>query len=201
MIKAIDTVYNGYKFRSRLEARWAVFFDSLGIKYEYEQEGFDLGENAKLMFGNSIYLPDFFLPEMDVFVEVKPEIDTMSQKEWEEFSKPMLISLAKLHGLGMQKNKDAIALFGTPGQENIHLYGPKNSDGNPFTYLKWAECRHCENAYWLFNSSDLAGIRIGSNHTHKKCGERYPLADTGKLKKAYQKSRQARFEHGETPKP
>lgn len=26
-IKAIDTIYKGYKFRSRLEARWAVFFD------------------------------------------------------------------------------------------------------------------------------------------------------------------------------
>ncbi len=38
-IKAIDTVYNGYKFRSRLEARWAVFFDAAGIKYEYEPEG------------------------------------------------------------------------------------------------------------------------------------------------------------------
>jgi len=39
-IKAIETVYNGYKFRSRLEARWAVFFDALGIEYEYEKEGF-----------------------------------------------------------------------------------------------------------------------------------------------------------------
>lgn len=26
---AIQTEYNGYLFRSRLEARWAVFFDAL----------------------------------------------------------------------------------------------------------------------------------------------------------------------------
>ena len=26
-IKAIETYYKGYRFRSRLEARWAVFFD------------------------------------------------------------------------------------------------------------------------------------------------------------------------------
>ena len=51
-IKAIETVYNGYRFRSRLEARWAVFFDAAGIKYEYEPEGFDLG-------GGLYYLPDF----------------------------------------------------------------------------------------------------------------------------------------------
>lgn len=25
-IKPIETIYNGYHFRSRLEARWAVFF-------------------------------------------------------------------------------------------------------------------------------------------------------------------------------
>ena len=40
-IKAIETVYNGYRFRSRVEARWAVFFDTLGVPYEYEKEGFD----------------------------------------------------------------------------------------------------------------------------------------------------------------
>ena len=38
-IKAIETVYKGYRFRSRLEARWAVFFDALGIHYRYELEG------------------------------------------------------------------------------------------------------------------------------------------------------------------
>lgn len=41
-IKPIETIYNGYRFRSRLEARWAVFLDSLGVKYEYEPEGFEL---------------------------------------------------------------------------------------------------------------------------------------------------------------
>ena len=31
-VKPIETTYNGYKFRSRLEARWAVFFDSAEIE-------------------------------------------------------------------------------------------------------------------------------------------------------------------------
>jgi hypothetical protein len=63
-IKPIETVYNGYRFRSRLEARWAVFFDALDVKYEYEPEGFQLSNG-------SLYLPDFFLPHFDVYVEVK----------------------------------------------------------------------------------------------------------------------------------
>ncbi len=40
-IKAIETRYKGYRFRSRLEARWAVYFDTLGWKWEYEKEGYD----------------------------------------------------------------------------------------------------------------------------------------------------------------
>lgn len=41
-IKAIETCYAGCRFRSRLEARWAVFFDALGLEWEYEPEGFEL---------------------------------------------------------------------------------------------------------------------------------------------------------------
>jgi hypothetical protein len=41
-IAAIETRYGGCRFRSRLEARWAVFFDDLGIPWEYESQGWDL---------------------------------------------------------------------------------------------------------------------------------------------------------------
>jgi hypothetical protein len=60
---AIETQYAGHLFRSRLEARWAVFFDSLGIEWKYEQEGYEV-EGYR-------YLPDFFLPRGNVWVEVK----------------------------------------------------------------------------------------------------------------------------------
>ena len=67
MINTIPTTYNNIKFRSRLEARWAVFFDQLGIKYLYEFEGFEL-ENREW------YLPDFYLTEYGIYCEVKPSI-------------------------------------------------------------------------------------------------------------------------------
>ena len=51
-INAIETFYKGYRFRSRLEARWAVFFDALGVEYEYEPQGFVLPSGKH-------YLPDF----------------------------------------------------------------------------------------------------------------------------------------------
>lgn len=65
-IKAIETHYKGYKFRSRLEARYAVFFDALGVKWEYEAEGFDLGQVGW-------YLPDFYFPQAQWHGEVKPD--------------------------------------------------------------------------------------------------------------------------------
>lgn len=78
-IKPIETIYNGYKFRSRLEARWAVFFDAAGIRYEYEPQGFNLGDGI-------CYLPDFYLPDDDVWVEIKgKELDDMEREKIERF--------------------------------------------------------------------------------------------------------------------
>lgn len=64
MLQPIQTEWRGYKFRSRLEARWAVFFAALGIPFEYEPEGFDIDGQR--------YLPDFYLPNQLTWVEIKP---------------------------------------------------------------------------------------------------------------------------------
>ena len=42
VIKAIPTLYRGVKFRSKLEARWAVFFDEMGLSWRYESQAFNL---------------------------------------------------------------------------------------------------------------------------------------------------------------
>lgn len=63
-IKNIPTTYNGITFRSRLEARWAYYWDLIGLKWMYEFEGFDLN--------GEWYLPDFYIPEFG-YIEIKPE--------------------------------------------------------------------------------------------------------------------------------
>ncbi|GAA1840941.1 hypothetical protein GCM10009836_20340 [Pseudonocardia ailaonensis] len=63
-MRAIQTAYAGHRFRSRLEARWAVVFDQLGITWRYEPEGFILSDG-------STYLPDFVLPSDGWTVEAK----------------------------------------------------------------------------------------------------------------------------------
>lgn len=67
-LKPIETLYNGRRFRSRAEARVAVFLDTLGVAYQYEREGYDLG-----IIGP--YLPDFDLG-VNGFVEVKGDEPT-----------------------------------------------------------------------------------------------------------------------------
>ena len=67
-IKAIETQYKGFLFRSRLEARWAVFFDAMGFQWEYEPEGFVLPDGL-------MYLPDFkvYTPQgAPIWYEIKP---------------------------------------------------------------------------------------------------------------------------------
>jgi len=54
-LQVIETRYRGYRFRSRLEARWAVFFDALQLLWEYEPQGFKLRNGLW-------YLPDFRFP-------------------------------------------------------------------------------------------------------------------------------------------
>lgn len=65
-IAAIPTVYNGRRYRSRLEAKWAAFFEIL--KWHYEYEPYDLG----------VWSPDFLIHDdvpgaCKILTEVKPD--------------------------------------------------------------------------------------------------------------------------------
>ncbi|MGA2467238.1 MAG: hypothetical protein ABSH06_23170 [Thermodesulfobacteriota bacterium] len=62
-MKAIPTEYKGIFFRSKLEASYAKTLDELKIVWVYEHNGYDI-RGVK-------YLPDFWLPEIRTFLEVK----------------------------------------------------------------------------------------------------------------------------------
>lgn len=99
-MKVIETKYKGYRFRSRLEARWAVYFDTIGIEWEYEKEGFEFNNGEK-------YLPDFWLPQVNMWAEVKP--GRFSDDE-----------LKKVKALVMETSFPCILLEGTP---DLRSYG------------------------------------------------------------------------------
>lgn len=78
VLQAIPTEYHGYTFRSRLEARWALFFEKGKIPFDYEPEGYQYDDLTR-------YLPDFILPTFQVFAEVKGQF-----KEWKADMKRIL---------------------------------------------------------------------------------------------------------------
>lgn len=113
MIKAIETKYKGYRFRSRVEARWAVFFDSLGLKWEYEPEGFELGNGIR-------YLPDFRIQKKNVFGECYfyGEVKGTEPNQLER-EKGLLLA---------NKIDGTVAFFvGTPGDEKLKTLDPRDS--------------------------------------------------------------------------
>lgn len=118
MIKAIETKYKGYRFRSRLEARWAVFFDALEVKWEYEPEGYDLGD------GN-YYLPDF---KVEIYSDILKNVYA-----WIEIkaTEPNESELKKCTLLRANQKSQVYLLSGTPGEHEIYRFIALNSSCIP----------------------------------------------------------------------
>ena len=200
-IKAIETTYSGYKFRSRLEARWAVFFKELGLEFEYEPEGFLLDDDVK-------YLPDFFLPILSLYVEVKPSGVELSKSNWK-----------KLNRFGQLK--DFLIVFGEP---YLQIEDPCNLGWErhwPITDKKGSEDGGSDSSYvfcvcpWCGKIGvefDGRGARVCGYKIHGLSADEARAAipgydgrvddkiytyDDPKIVFAANMSRQARFEHGE----
>jgi len=70
---AIATKYDGTEFRSRTEAEWAEALDRHRLAYSYEpiKFGFHAVMPDHWSFA-SVYIPDFWVPEIKAWLEVKP---------------------------------------------------------------------------------------------------------------------------------
>lgn len=117
----IQTQYRNHLFRSRLEARWAVFFDTLGVKWAYEHEGYDLGALGW-------YLPDFFIPSWTLWVEIKGQDPTLDE-------------LAKCEALA-GVTQQAVALFVGVPQAGGHVWCYDLADSSGGSY-------HGESVFWI----------------------------------------------------
>ncbi len=102
-VEVIETKALGAKFRSRSEARWAVFFNSIGLSWVYEGKYFSLGEAGA-------YLPDFWHPAHDVFTEIKG-------------AAPDFHALWKCSELASQTGRKVILLYGGLRNHTALLFG------------------------------------------------------------------------------
>jgi hypothetical protein len=205
-MKAIETVYNDYRFRSRLEARWAVFFDALGVRYEYEPQGFVV--EPKWMNGPAWhYLPDFYLPDLGTWVEVKGSLDGLDTDYFN------MLAWAIDYGGALPGMRDS---YGST--RGLLWLGPIPTPDRVgwaphviFQHEKGGLCGQCgftpEGGLYVPGIADLwfdalccPGDEV-RDHLRQRVYAANPLleCDTGGVGDAYRAARQARFEHGETP--
>lgn len=180
-IKAIQTRYKGYHFRSRLEARWAVFFDTLEIKWEYEPEGYDLSEYGW-------YLPDFWLPKLEYFIEIKGVASTEEeQKKCQSLSNLYDVFLFDT-GLGVENEIGSYADTLTPSGSWFSKGKWKDHD---MKFLKCKKCGSIDITFdgWVHYSNKCSCY---NDKNRNKMGSFHP-----DILNAINKAKSARFEHGE----
>ena len=139
-IRPIETRFGGVLFRSRLEARWCVFWDSRGVPWEYEKEGYELPSGR--------YLPDFWLPQHRCWVEIKGQ-------------KPTEHELDLLHDLAGTTGTPAYLFWGTPGAWKWQ----RDVKGLAFVWMPtekswWPEERE---------QSSALGLSFDSDHAFTEC--------------------------------
>ncbi len=169
-MKAIETFYRGYRFRSRLEARWAVFLDCCGIKWQYEPEGYDLGDAG-------CYLPDFWLPlpleyqqypSSGYWLEIKGQMPTQDE-------------LDKLASLTHQTKHSGWLVVGQPGQHKRFIAHHTGNSG----WMDFSIHPHLPNDFDAYNM--VAHLPNTSMN--------YDMDDM--INTAILTARQVRFEHND----
>lgn len=170
-LEAIETIYGGYRFRSRLEARWAVFFDSMVFQWRYEDEGFKLP--------SGYYLPDFWFPQVSMFGEVKPDV-------FKERELRLAHELAEVSGHGV------ILLEGLPDCRMYWtVFPPGHYIDGQLSDVMWDGHRYWESESRLYECSGITDYptvhRLHEEHDTYGCN----CCD------AVQAARSARFEYGE----
>lgn len=187
MLKPILTRWDNNVFRSRNEARWAVFFDALDVLYKYEPVGVYLPNDM-------MYLPDFYIADTGTFVDAKEDgfMDSTSNK-------PNL--------------KEALNYFNNPFNKGVIIEGYEqyqNSGGLLITpqkmflntpngpYGSYHE-RNKELEYALYNFS-LKVIGVSEDDPRfKDWNDDNP--NFKHIQAAMKRAIGATFEHGEAPVP
>lgn len=186
-MEAIQTYFKGHHFRSRLEARWAVFFEMCGADWEYEPEGFDLGGGLK-------YLPDFKLRHVNgshfdnqtLWVEVKGDMDEESAQKILHFSEPIYVVGPMPHAddlWELTRKMGAMAYDGpAPHYYNFETVIYDHFAAYPGVFKGYGE------------EGTGKGFGLFGDDSNYLC-----MRDDGLTWRAFQVALSARFEHGETP--
>lgn len=199
-IAAIETTYAGHRFRSRLEARWAVFFDHMRVPWLYEPEGF--------AFDDYRYLPDFYLPECGTWIEVKGDATGVDWILMETAARrlPLLIEPTGEPG-------PRLMLLGTiPPPMHEGDYGWAAHSGSTGDWDRYGFGTYQKNNRPWWHGTTYPSTRASVGPWFRDCGWEdqlcwslanlfLPTVDPSEwddAQPAYAAARRARFEHGES---
>jgi hypothetical protein len=199
-MRPIETRYGGVLFRSRLEARWAVFFTRLGLEWEHEsqgyRDGFEVGPAGKRV----LYLPDFHLPALGLYLEVKPampnHVDPEGVKRWQHF--------AGVVATEWEKGRTAMLVGQIPNPDTADCLGPPRAqewyEQKIVTLADWqvAWCA-CPSGRHFDMHFQARGARVLCGCPRVQDDRQYFTGDHPDILNAYGAARSARFEHGDVP--
>lgn len=170
-IQTKPTLCQGVTFRSRLEARWAVFFTSCGLRWEYEPEGFDTDHGA--------YLPDFCVNGQ--LIEIKPMV------RLDEVS----LGMARLREIQREFGYSLWILYGEPKEGGYLLQIVQAVESTTCEMLCiFAQCRGCGRLSY----GDLTLSAWGTVGHHPGCDtDRQPVIGTEWMQRAYKAAMSERF--------
>lgn len=216
-IAAQPVVYKGVRFRSSLEARWATVFDSLDnacdnddrrrwlYVWYYEPQGFLLpscGVEGCDKHPARPYLPDFYLPYLGIWVEVKGPASALdlTLMEWANHC-----LRGWKQGVGEEdggcfshdgRGCGGLLLLGSPSRyrapvvfsdegvvcwdwDRAHCVGFPNQPGGVLSGLVERDCIHAkatfDHAAFRFSAADLlAGVDLGHFVAMRRKAPRLP---------------------------
>lgn len=188
VITAIQTEYKGHCFDSRLEARWAVFFDACGVDWEYRPTIFNLGDGIK-------YCPDFLLHKVvgrfcgDLYVEVKGQMDSASAAKIDRFT-------ARIEARRGEADSKPILIVGNIPNGNLigtilgNIRKSSRIDENGLSYYSF-ETIDGKVGTAIPGISKFGGFKLFN------LGGDDEFMDLGATAEAYRKARQFKFESRE----
>jgi hypothetical protein len=216
-MRPLPTRYAGHRFRSRLEARWAVFFNALGVTWHDEPEGFELrpmpaglhrqweqhgwtpctdpDETCTCFQHRGGYLPDFWLPSINTWFEVKgqPVADDDGAR------------LQRFDTMCTSRRQRFIVAVGPlpDPAEPSYPYPPYPArPENQGHGLFRGYCRDSEYAWTLCGTCGKPDITWEGRSDRVRCHPGSTAPDTPAVPpdvtRAYDAARNARFEHGQS---
>lgn len=198
--KARPTWYRNCQFRSRIEARWCIFMDHIGVPWNYEVDTYNVAPGIQ-------YGPDFYLPRQECWLEIKhrparPHEQRKARLLALLFREPIHIlggpipdpdRLSELHTWSCWP-----AEFVSDADKRLHAEWEPDAGGLPVLEtegFRWVQCPDCDDVALTYGGA-LDAIECGCCEPYFD-GTTYhyeqPLGMTRAMREAYIRARSHDF--------